>query len=112
MAFGESVAVRPGSKLDPATGDKVQLPGTPHTLTGCVIEPGGGAELSEVERDGQWDTVNVYVTDPPAYPVRRTDVITVRGIDYNVTSAPSLWADPEGDTDIGGTIVRGKMAEG
>jgi hypothetical protein len=112
MAFGESVPVRPGVKMDPATGDEVQLPGVPHSLEGCIIAPGASGESLEVARDGDWDSVTIYVTEPVTRGVKRTDIVTVRGQDYDVTGLPPAWVDPEGETDVGGLVILATRVEG
>lgn len=112
MAFGETVVCRPGLTLDPRSGDYVQLPGNPHDLTGCVIAPAGAGETVEDSRDGDWDTVTVYVNDRPARAVKRTDVLEIRGEDYDITGLSIPWVDPEGDTSMGGYVIAATRAEG
>lgn len=112
MAFGETVGVRPGTKLNPRTGDQETLPGTPHTLTGCIVGPVDMTETIGVERDAELNLVSVHVTGPVAVPLKRTDVLTIRGDDYEITKLPPAWIDPEGEADMGGLVITATRAEG
>lgn len=112
MAFGETVVGRPGVRINTTTGDRAQLPGDPYELTGCIVAPGSSGETLEVARDGDWDSVTLYVNDPAPRPVKRTDILEIRGEDYEVTGLPPQWIDPEGETDIGGLVILATRAEG
>lgn len=112
MAFGEEVPVRPGTRMNTATGDRVQLPGVEHILTGCIVSPGGAGEDLEADRDADWDSVIIHVDDPVTVPLKRTDIVTVRGVDYQISGLPGQWVDPEFEEGFGGTVINAKLAEG
>lgn len=112
MAFGETIPVRPGVRINTHTGDRVQLPGVEHNLTGCIIAPGSSGETLTVGQDGDWDSVTIYVNDPVTVKLKRTDILEINDEDYHVTGLPPTWTDPEGDTDIGGVVVLATRAEG
>lgn len=103
--FGETVVLKPGPIFDSNDDPIVDTSIPPVPLSGCILEPLGGAELVERGRNGAADGFRVFVSGPISRPVLHTDVLEIRGLDYPVAETPNAWVDPETGTATGTTIV-------
>jgi hypothetical protein len=59
-------------------------------VAGCLVAPGGSAEIGEGEGARQVDT-DATVYAPPGTAVASTDRMRVRGLVYEVIGVPQQW---------------------
>lgn len=109
MSDGETVRIVPGETLD-AQQNPIQSEGSEFDIEGCIIEPLGSDESSDYGRSGTVSRIRIYTPGPVERPITATDIVRVRGKDWDIEGYPDEWASD--DLDLSGPVITAQRGIG